>query len=366
VFQVGATNQSPLRVYGNVSMKVLNAVLLCFLLLHSLAFGQVKPISLAELAAYNKPDREKVLYEGAKKEGKLLWYTSLTGGPNQEVPKTFEARYAGIKVDVYRGDSDAIIQRVLQEAQAKRYLVDVIETTFPILKVMQEYKLLQPYFSPHLAHYPDEVKEKSDKGLVFWATDRESYIGLAYNTNVVHGNAVPKNFGDLLKPELKGKIGFGTTDTGARVIGAMLAVKGAEFVMQLKSQEITLHGVSGRAVLDMVISSEIGLSPTVFLSHSRVSISKGAPIKWVPMDVVPTNAGGVAFPANAPHPHAALLFADYLLSPEGQKTLAKFGLDSAVNKPEFKRWYPEHGMTAEQYEKENTRWEKLLREIGRK
>jgi hypothetical protein len=55
-----------------------------------------------------------------------------------------------------------------------------------------------------------------------------------------------------------------------------------------------------------------------------------------------------------------------LLSPEGQKFLGKFGLDSAMNKPDFKRWYPEAGMTAEEYEKENTKWEKLLREIGKR
>ena len=325
-----------------------------------------KPMSVAELAAYNKPDREKMLYEGAKKEGRLMWYTSLTGGPNSDAPKVLEAKYPGIKLEVYRGDSDAIIQRVIQEAQAKRYLVDSIETTFPILKVMQEYKLLAPYFSPHLAQYSDEAKEKADKSLVYWTTDRESYIGLAYNTNSVQGNAVPKSFDDLLKPELKDKIGFATTDTGARVIAAMLKSKGAEFVQKLKGQQITLHSVSGRAILDMVISGELGLSPTVFLSHSRVSIAKGAPIKWVPMDLVPTNAGGVALPANAPHPHAALLFGDFLISPEGQKFLGKYGLDSAINKPEFKRFYAEAGMSAAQYEKENEKWEKLLREIGRK
>jgi iron(III) transport system substrate-binding protein len=329
-------------------------------------WAQGKPVSANELAAYNKPDREKLLYEGAKKEGKLLWYTSLTGGPNLEVPKAFEAKYPGIKAEVYRGDSDAIIQRVLQEAEAKRYLVDVIETTFPILKVMKDEKLLTPYFSPYLAQYPDEVKEKAAKGLVHWATDRESYIGLAYNTNVIPQSAAPKKFDDLLKPELKGKIGFATSDTGNRVIGAMLATKGPEFVQKLKSQDVTLHAVSGRAILDMVISGELGASPTVFLSHSRMSIATGAPIKWVAMDVAPANSGGVAFPANAPHPHAALLFSDYLLSPEGQKLLGKFGLDSAVNKPEFKRWYAEQGMTVEQYEKQNNKWEKLLREIGRK
>jgi iron(III) transport system substrate-binding protein len=345
-----------------MNLKLLNAILAVLLSWPSLT----RAASVPELAGYNKPDREKVLYEGAKKEGKLMWYTSLTGGPNIEAPKVFESKYPGIKMEVYRGDSDALISRILQEAQAKRFLVDTIETTFPILKVMKDERIIAGFFSPYLSSYPDDVKEKADKGHVYWATDRESYIGLAYNTNVIPAAATPKRFDDLLRPEFKGRIGFATSDTGNRVIGAILATKGPEFVQKLKAQDVTLHAVSGRAILDMVISGELGASPTVFLSHSRVSISKGAPIKWVPMDVVPTNAGGVAVPANAPHPYGALLFADFLLSPEGQKFLGKFGLDSAMHKPEFKRWYPEAGLTVEQYEKENEKWEKLLREIGHK
>ncbi len=328
--------------------------------------AQEKAVSTQGLASYNKRDREKFLFEGAKKEGKLMWYTSLTGGPNQEVPKAFESKYPGIKVDVYRGSSDDLAARVLQEAQAKRFLVDSIETTFPVLKVMQDYKFLAPYLSSYLAKDPDETKEKAGQGLVYWATDRESYIGLAYNTNVIPPASAPKSFDDLLRPELRGKIGFATSDTGNRVIGAMLAIKGAQYLARLKSQDVTLHAVSGRAILDMVISGELGASPTVFLSHSRVSVSKGAPVKWVGLDVVPTNAGGVALPLNAPHPYGALLFADYLLSREGQKLLGKFGLDSAMSRPPFKRWYAEAGMTVEQYDKENEKWEKALREAGRK
>ena len=347
-------------------MKSILSMLLILLATQTDLWAQGKPMSIGELASYNKPDREKILFEGAKKEGRVMWYTSLTGGPNQDVPKAFEAKYPGIKVDVYRGSSEDLAARILQEAQAKRFLVDSIETTFPVLKVMQDDKLLTPYFSSFLAQYPAEAKEKADKNLVYWATDRESYIGLAYNTNVVPANAAPKNFDDLLKPELKGKIGFATSDTGNRMIGAMLAVKGASYLAKLKSQDVTLHAVSGRAILDMVISGELGASPTVFLSHSRVSISKGAPIKWVPLDVVPTNAGGVALPANVPHPYGALLFGDYLLSPEGQKLLGKFGLDSAMNQPPFKRWYPEAKKTVDQYDKENEKWEKLLRDLGRK
>src|SRR5687768_2577114 len=151
------SNAGPIRDQGE-KMRLLLIFFAALVWLPSVSAQTGKPMSIAELAAYNKPDREQVLIEGAKKEGRLMWYTSLTGGPNQEVPKAFEAKFPGIKVDVYRGDSDAIIQRVLQEAQAKRFLVDTIETTFPVLKVMQEYKLLAPYFSPHLGQYPDEAK----------------------------------------------------------------------------------------------------------------------------------------------------------------------------------------------------------------
>ena len=136
-------------------MKFLNYVFLALLAMAQAIWAQTaKPMTVAEIAAYNKPDREKMLYEGAKKEGKLMWYTSLTGGPNTDAPKVFESKYPGVQVEVYRGDSDALISRIVQEAQAKRYIVDTVETTFPILKVMQEYKLLAPYTSAHLAAYP--------------------------------------------------------------------------------------------------------------------------------------------------------------------------------------------------------------------
>src|SRR6516162_7414970 len=105
---------------GEKRMKLLVSTLLVLLSWQSIAGAQAgKSAPLADLAAYNKPDREKVLYDGAKKEGKLMWYTSLTGGPNIEAPKVFEAKYRGVKMEVYRGDSDALISRALQEAEAK-------------------------------------------------------------------------------------------------------------------------------------------------------------------------------------------------------------------------------------------------------
>lgn len=348
-------------------MKALIAAALAVFAMASAASGQGRQgASPAELAAYAGADREQLLARGAKAEGRVVWYTSLTGGPNLEIPKAFEAKYPGIRVETYRGSSKDIIGKILAEAQAKRYLADTIESTLPILKAMREIQLLAPFNSPPLAQYPEGTKEKAGKGLFFWAMARETYIGLGYNKNSIPPHAVPKSYDDLLKPELKGKLGFSTTDTGSRVIATMLKFKGEDYLQRLKGQNVSLYALSGRALLDLVISGEVGASPTIFRSQATVSIRKGAPVGWLPMEVVPTNSGGVAVAARAPHPHAAVLLLDFILGSEGQKILESFGLESPAKDFGFHRWYPEEGLTTEQYEEEATKWDKLLRQVGKK
>jgi ABC-type Fe3+ transport system substrate-binding protein len=325
-----------------------------------------KPSTLAELAAYTGPDREKILVEGAKAEGKLVWYTSLAGSSYKELARGFETKYPGIKLETYRGTSTDIMTRITAEAQAKQILADVLETTVPPLTYLRENKLLVPYTSPFLSKYPASTKENAGRGLIYWAVDRETYSGVGYNTKIIPAAAVPKNYGDLLKPELKGKIGFVSNETGVRALGAMLKVKGEEFLKKLKMQEVVLQSVSGRAMADLVVSGEVPLSPTVFRDHATEVKSKGAPVEWIPMDVVPTNTGGVAIVAQARNPHGAVLFADYLLSPEGAKILGDLEYGSPLKPTSYKLWYPEAGMSTAQYDKSMERWEKLLRDLGRK
>ena len=256
--------------------------------------------------------------------------------------------------------------KVTAEAQAKQIIADVIETTLPTLRFLRENKLLIAYTSPHLAKYPPNTKEGAARGLVFWAIDRETYMGVGYNTNLIPASIVPKNYGDLLRPELKGKIGFVSNETGTRMLGGILKVKGEEFVRKLKVQDISLHPISGRAMADLVMSGEVALSPTVFRDHALEAKAKGAPIDWAPMEIVPANAGGVALVAQAPHPHAAALLADFLLSAEAAKILGDLDYGSPFKPVSFKLWYPETGLSTEQYDKAAEKWDKLLREIGRK
>ncbi|HEU5462839.1 MAG TPA: extracellular solute-binding protein [Candidatus Binatia bacterium] len=347
-------------------MKVFLAIALACCLTRTAIAQTGKAMPLEQLAAYNKPDREKMLYSGAKTEGKITWYTSLAGDSYKQLAGAFEAKYPGVKVESYRATRQEMSARVMAEAQSKRYIADTFETTIPLLKLLKENQMLVPYYFPTHAKFPDQVKEKGPKGLFYWAIDRESHIGLAYNKNMIAVNVAPKNYDGLLHPELKDKIALAGSDTGVTVVGALLKFKGEEFVKKLRVQSPAMHNVSGRALLDMVISGEVGVSPTTFRNHVEVSLKAGAPIEWRPMDVVPSNSGSTGVSANAPHPHAALLLADFILGEGGQKVLEQYEYGNPTKDYGFKRWYPEQGLSAEQIDKLEQRWRTMLRELTRR
>jgi len=343
------------------------ALLFLFLIIDASAWSQsTKAPSAADLASYTGVDRERLLVDGAKREGKLVWYTTLAAEQNKQIAGAFEAKYPGVKVETFRTGSSALAQRVLTEAKARRHIADAIETTLPGLLTFRDNQLLLPYTSPHLAAFPEDAKEKGPKNLVYWTNVRESFIGFAYNKNFLHAADVPKNFDGLIKPALRDNMGLSGDDTGARIIGAMLKAKGDGFVRKLKEQNIRMHMMAGSALTQLVAAGEIFASPSQFYSATNVAAKRGAPVAWVPMDLVVTNAGGAAVYANAPRPHSALLFADFLLSAEGQKLLEDLYFGSAKKDYGFKRWYPEKGGTLAQYEEALEGWHKLLKEVTRK
>jgi iron(III) transport system substrate-binding protein len=348
-------------------MKCAIAVVAMFLTVSVGAWAQPsKPSTVAELAKYKGADRERILYEGAKKEGKLVWYTSLV--PHKHIAKVFQGKYPGVAVDVYRAAGTTLAVRLLEERRAKRYLADAIESTPPQLMLLRDGQALQPFSSPYLAKYPEVAKETAAGDLVFWATDRESLIGVGYNKNVMRGGAIPKKFDDLLNPALKGLMSTANNETGARAIGAMLKAKGEGFVRKLKEQDIRPHGTTAAGLTDLIISGEAPLSFTMVQTNlTQPAATQGAPVAWVPMEVVAVNAGSAAVLANAPNPHAALLFVDFLLGPEGQKMYSEqLFYGSAAKVSGFERWYPEKGLTMEEYDKRADGWLKLLDEITRK
>src|SRR5215204_3648589 len=102
-------------------MVILIATIFFFLLISSPASSQSdKPPSAADLASYTGADRERLLLDGAKREGKVVWYTTLAAEQNRQIAGAFETKYPGVKVETFRTGSSALAQRLLTEAKAKR------------------------------------------------------------------------------------------------------------------------------------------------------------------------------------------------------------------------------------------------------
>jgi iron(III) transport system substrate-binding protein len=328
--------------------------------------AQSKPVSAAELALYQGADREKILLEGAKKEGQVVFYTSNTwvAGP---VSQEFEKKYPFIKANVWRSDSKALLKRLTEELTAGRSIAGVVETSPEYISIMMREKMLQEHFSPELSGYDDEAKIKGKLGVYAW-TNREIYISLGFNSKIIPPAEAPKSIKDYLDPKWKGKMSIAGTTTGVQWVGALLDLMGREFLDKLSAQEINVQNISGAALSGLVASGEVPLSPTIFNSNIFTHRQKGAPVEWRPLDPVIAGVGTSGMVLNAPHPHAALLFLDYLHSKEGQQVAMKGGLSSARTdigslEQKFQKVYIESKYTAEQFEKKIEEWESLMRRL---
>ena len=346
----------------------LSALITVALLLGAVAAkgAQGKPLSPAELALYQGADREKILLEGAKKEGEVTFYTSNTwvAGP---VSQAFEKKYPFVKANVWRSDSKALLKRLTEELTAGRAIADVVETSPEYMAIMLREKMLQEYFSPELSAYDDEAKMKGTRGVYAW-TNREIYISLGYNTKLVSPAEAPKTLKDYLDPKWKGKMSIAGTTTGVRWVGAVMESMGREFLEKASAQDINVQNISGAALSGLVASGEVPLSPTIFNSNIFTHKQKGAPVEWRPVDPVIAGVGTSGMVLNAPHPYAALLFLDYLHSKEGQEVAMKGGLSSARNdigslEQKFKKLYLESKYTPEEFEKKIDEWEALMRRL---
>jgi iron(III) transport system substrate-binding protein len=150
------------------------------------------------------------------------------------------------------------------------------------------------------------------------------------------------------------------------VIGSMIKTKGEEFVKRLQAQEIRMFKASSAGFLDLIAAGEVAGSFVVFRNQVAVMKERRAPVEWVALDVAPANAGGSAIIANAPHPHAALLFTDFVIGADGQKLMEQFRYGVAWKDYPFKRDYPERGMTSAEYEKNEDKWLQLTRSITKR
>jgi iron(III) transport system substrate-binding protein len=260
--------------------------------------------------------------EAAKKEGKVVWYTSLALPTAEKVAKLFEAAYPGIKVEVHRTGSQRILQRVMQEMQANLKLVDVIHTSdaghFVLLK---EKKLLMKYTPPGVDAFPAGFKDKDG----YYYTLRATVNVIAYNTKLVPAAEVPRTWKDLLDPKWRGKLVTahpGYSGVISTHVLALVHLHGWDYFKQLAQNKL------------MLVQSAVDPAGVVASGERQVAVNggdyyyyqmkkKGNPIEVVyPKEGVPLVVSPTAIASFAPHPNAAKLFTDFTFTRELQQVMA--------------------------------------------
>ena len=275
--------------------------------------------SLAKLAAYEGADRAMRIAARAKQEGEVSLYSSLGTEDAAILGAAFEKKY-GVKLKLWRASSEKILQRIVTEAQGGRFEFDIVETISPELESLRREKLLLPVASIFHA----DLLAQSVPAHREWASTRLNLFTQAYNTKLIRKEELPKSFDELAQPRWKGKLGIEADDPPW--LAGIAAELGEAKALQVFRDIARNNGLSirkGHTLLtNLVASGEVPLALTVYNYRVEQLKNKGAPIDWFTIGPAIALPSGIGVSRAAPHPHAALLFYDFILS-EGQAILAK-------------------------------------------
>jgi iron(III) transport system substrate-binding protein len=273
----------------------------------------------ADIAAYQGADREQRLIEGAKREGALTLYSNAPTDDNAALVGAFTRKH-GIKVNLWRASSEEIRQRVLAEAKARRFDVDFILNNSPALEALRSEKLLRPVHSPYLADLIAPAVPPHREWIGFCL----NVLVAAFNTNLVKRLELPASYQDLADPRWKGRLGIEVDDFDwfAGLIEELGEAKGLDIFRAIAAT----NGFSVRKghtlLANLVAAGEVPLALTVFNYTAEQLKRKGAPVDWLALPPVVSMPNSIAVASAAPHPHAAVLLLDFMLS-EGQGILAQ-------------------------------------------
>ncbi|HWP59272.1 MAG TPA: extracellular solute-binding protein [Candidatus Acidoferrales bacterium] len=261
------------------------------------------------------------LIEGAKKEGEVILYASMNIEEANTMIARFQQKYPFVKVKLNRTGSEKLLTKYLAEARAKKSFADVIQTLGFSMYTLRKSQMLGHYLSPENRFYPKEFKEEG-----YWTTVYTNPYVVAYNPRLVARDALPRSYGDLLRPAWKGKMMMEPTKVDW--FGGMLQImgkeKGLKYMRDLAKQDIMTR-IGHDLIAQLVAAGEAHLDIDIPApSVDRVK-KRGAPIDWVALPPSPASMIGIGLVTQPVHPHAARLYVDFVLSKEGQQILADMG-----------------------------------------
>lgn len=253
----------------------------------------------------------------AEAEGKMVFYAAFNANDSKMLIDGFKQLYPKIDASFYRATDAQLMERILTEGRAGRHLWDVVMTTSFYGHNLKKRGLLAPYDSPERKFYKDGYKDPQ----ATWTSIYTNYAAFGYNTRNVPKTSVPKSHGDLLKPEWKGHIGIDSRpyEWFGTMVKAMGDEKGMAFMRELAKQ-VQLR--NGRTILaQLTAAGEFKGALSAYSQTFEQMKPAGAPVDWVYLNPVFANIHPTGISAKAPHPNAARLFIDFVLSKRGQELI---------------------------------------------
>lgn len=271
---------------------------------------------------------DPALLDAAKRDGEVVWYTTLlVDQAARPLSEGFSKKYPDVKLRFSRASSTDQALKIINEARAGKLQADVFDGSSTIFSLLAA-DLVAPYKPAAAANFPNDFRDANGT----WTALNAYFMVVAYNTKHLAAADVPKTFDDLLNPRLKGKLAWATDESAdgpAGFVGLMLKTKGEQegraFLRRLAAQNVAQVPANQRVTLDQVITGEYQLGMMVYNHHIALSQAQGAPIEWARIDPALATMNHLGLVRGAPHPNAAKLLIEYLLSEDGQTVLREAG-----------------------------------------
>jgi iron(III) transport system substrate-binding protein len=302
------------------------------LLKGSAALG-LTAISASVKAAAPEPTAiTPALVEAAKKEGKVVFYSSMDLPVGEKLGKAFEAAYPGIAMQIERSGSERLFQRVDQEFASNIRAADVINTSDASHTIPWKKNGWLAAFVPEdvAKHFPEQYRDPDG----MFALTRVYLSSIAYNTALVKSEDAPRSFADLLDPKWAGKMVKGHPAYSGTIMTAtfqMVREFGWEYYEKLSKQRVMQVQSSTDPPKKLALGERAVMADG---NEYNVVLLKeaGQPVEPIyPAEGTPTISGPTAIFASAPHPNAARLFQAWLHTRETQQFFTDFTAQYSVH-----------------------------------
>jgi iron(III) transport system substrate-binding protein len=258
------------------------------------------------------------LVEGAKKEGEMIFYTTMTLDQSKEVVDRFQKKYPFIKPTLFRTGGGPLLNKIFTEARGGRHAWDVVVGRAEMVVPLMQRKLIASYRSPETKMLDDDLVDQEGYWSAYYVI---SYV-LGWHTKLVKKEEVPKTYEALVDPKWKGgQLSFDNEAYG--MLQGLMRAWGREKAIAYFKRIAAIEPSMKRGNTERVALAAAGEYPLT-ISYNQTferMVARGAPMDWLPLEPAVVSAFPIMIAAKAPHPNAARLYYDFSLSKEGQEML---------------------------------------------